>query len=72
MFDENYHSVLVDAVLLDEYRKEEKIELARDSQRDYEIGVGDLRLSLAKKTYFEFQQGRNRNSRSQFRRLLRN
>ena len=72
MFDRNYHSILVDAVLQDENRKLEKVELARDAAADYERGVSDLRMFLAKNTYLKFQQGRNRYSRHQFRQLLRN
>ena len=62
-FDENYHNVLVESVLKDEYRKEEKVELASMSQRDYERGVSELRLFIAKNNYLTFQQGRNRHSR---------
>lgn len=47
-FPEDFHDILIEGVLFDEYRKLEKTNLASMSKTAYEQGLSDLRLFLAK------------------------
>ena len=57
-FPESFHDILIEGVLKDEYRKLEKIQLARESERAYEQRLSDLRMFVAKSNYLDIQQGK--------------
>lgn len=57
-FPESFHDLLVFGAMADEYRKMEKVELARDAEADFERRVSDLRMFIAKSAYMDLTQGR--------------
>lgn len=57
-FPESFHDVLIFGVLADEYRKKEKIQLARDADSEYERIMGELRLHVAVSSYKDVVQGK--------------
>mgnify|MGYP001607587797 CR=1 FL=1 len=56
VFPESFHDVLKHGVLADEYRKMEKVALAKDAEGDYERRLSDLRMFLAKSVYLDLMQ----------------
>ena len=56
-FPESFHDVIIEGVLKDEYRKLEKVQLARESEREYEKRLSDLRMFMTKSWSMEIQQG---------------
>lgn len=59
-FPESYHDILVEGVLQDEYKKMEKLDLARISSNIYEQRLNDLKYWSAKSAYLTIQQGGRR------------
>lgn len=57
-FPESYHDILVFGALADEYRKKEKIPLARDAENDYERVLSELRLHIAVSGYKDIVHGK--------------
>ena len=57
-FPESFHDILIEGVLKDEYRKLEKIQLARDSEATFQRRMSDLRMFVAKSNYLDIQQGK--------------
>ena len=57
-FPESFHDILIEGVLKDEYRKQEKIQLARDSDATFQRRLSDLRMFVAKSAYQDIQQGK--------------
>lgn len=55
---ESFHDILVFGAMADEYRKMEKVQLAHDSEEDYERRLSDLRMWIAKSAYLDIYQGR--------------
>jgi hypothetical protein len=60
-FPESFHDILIEGVLKDEYRKLEKLTLAKDSEQTFQRRLSDLRMFIAKSNYLDIQQGK-RNS----------
>ena len=58
-FPESFHDIIIEGVLKDEYRKLEKLQLARESERQFEKRLSDLRMFMAKSNYLDIQQGKN-------------
>jgi hypothetical protein len=56
-FPESFHDILVEGVLMEEYRKLEKVALARDSERTYKERLSDLRMFLATSASMDMYQG---------------
>lgn len=56
-FAESFHDILIEGVLKDEYRKLEKIQLARESEAAYERRLSDLRMFIAKSNLLKIRQG---------------
>ena len=46
-FPESYHDILIEGVLMNEYKRSEKLALAQDAKREYESRLSDLRLWMA-------------------------
>ena len=57
-FPESFHDILIEGVLRDEYRKLEKVALARDSSVEFQRRLSDLRMFVAKSSYMDIQQGK--------------
>ncbi len=57
IFPESFHNLLVEGPLKDEYKKLEKVDLARESRGEYEQILADLRMWAAKSAYLKIQQG---------------
>ena len=57
-FPESFHDILIEGVLKDEYRKLEKVALARDSANEFQRRLSDLRMFVAKSNYMDIQQGK--------------
>ena len=57
-FSESFHDILIEGVLKDEYRKLEKVQLARDSEATFQRRMSDLRMFVAKSNYLDIQQGK--------------
>lgn len=53
---ESFHDILIAGVLADEYKKAEKIELARDEKLEFEQRLSDLRYFLAKSAFKDIHQ----------------
>lgn len=62
-FSESYHNILVEGVMVDEYRKMEKLALMKASKDLYEQRMGELRMWIAKSSYEDIYQGHRRSSR---------
>lgn len=60
-FPESFHDTLIFGAIADEYRKMEKVQLARDSETDYERRLSDLRMWIAKSAYMDIVQGKQTN-----------
>ena len=58
-FPESFHDILVEGVLYDEYKKLEKVALAKESKAEYEQRLSDLRMWHAKTISPSFRQGKN-------------
>lgn len=56
-FPESFHDVLVEGVLQDEYKKQEKTDLASMSKSEYEQRLSDLKMFMAKSAYLLRRQG---------------
>jgi len=56
-FSQSYHDVLIEGVLIDEYKKLEKPGLAQLSKQTYEQRLSDLRMWVAKSAYLDITQG---------------
>ena len=56
-FPESYHDILIEGVLKDEYKKMEKLPLAKESKAEYEQRLSDLRMWIAKSGYVTIRQG---------------
>jgi hypothetical protein len=50
-FPEDFHDILVEAVLKDELSKMEKLQYSRDAERKFEKRLSELRYFLAKRAY---------------------
>lgn len=57
-FPESFHDILVEGVLADELRKEEKPGLAAEARNYYEQRLSDLRLHIAVSPYKDTYQGK--------------
>ena len=57
-FPESFHDILVEGVLMDEYKRMEKTDLADRSKAEFEQRLSDLKMWAAKSAYLEIQQGR--------------
>jgi len=63
-FSEDYHDLLVEGPLKDEYKKLKQLSLANDSKLEYERILGDLKFHNAKSAYLRIRQnGRPRGQR---------
>ena len=58
-FPESFHDILIEGVLKEEYRKQEKVQLARDSAAEFQQRLSDLRMFVAKSNYLDIQQGKH-------------
>ena len=63
-FSESFHDILIDGVLKEEYKKQEKIALARESSAEFQRRMSDLRMFAAKSAYMDIQQGKRPDSGS--------
>lgn len=54
---EDFHDIFIEGVMADEYRKREKLDLAKISLDEYERRLGDLRLWIAKSGNLTVRQG---------------
>lgn len=62
-FPESFHDILVEGVLKDEYRKLEKMSLAKDSENTFQRRLSDLRMFVAKSNLLKIRQGDQSDSR---------
>lgn len=60
---EDFHDILIEGVMSDEYRKREKMDLARIALDEYERRLSDLRMWLAKSNYLTIRQGERSENR---------
>jgi len=65
-FPEDFHDILIEGVLADEYRKRERLDLAKISKAEYEARLSDLRMWFAKSLNKANQQGELATTRSSF------
>jgi len=65
-FPEDFHDILIEGVLADEYRKRERLDLAKISKAEYEARLSDLRMWFAKSLNKANQQGELTTTRSPF------
>jgi hypothetical protein len=56
-FPESFHYILLEGVLAQELRKQEKPALADMARQEYDRGVGELRLFLVKSRHLQRRQG---------------
>jgi hypothetical protein len=56
-FHEDFHDILIEGVLIKEYRKDEKQGLARDSEVTYKERLAELRMWVAKSNLKRIRQG---------------
>jgi len=59
IFAKDFHDILVEGALSDEYRKLEKFEAANDAENRFNARLSDLRMFIAKSAYLDIQQGRD-------------
>lgn len=59
----DFHDILVEGAMSDEYKKLEKTDLSRDSELRYTQRLSDLRMFIAKSAYLDIVQGKNKPSR---------
>jgi hypothetical protein len=57
-FPESFHDILIFGAMADEYRKMEKLDLAKDADMSYELRLSDLRMWLAKSAYLDIYAGK--------------
>lgn len=62
-FPTDFHDILIEGVLADEYRKREKMDLAKISLDEYERRLSDLRMWFAKNAYLTIRQGERSENR---------
>ena len=53
----SFHDILIEGVLVDEYKKLEKVQYSRESKAQYEQRLSELRYFLAKSAYADIYQG---------------
>lgn len=58
-FSEDFHDVLVEGVLVDEYRKLERVALSKEAKDSFEQRLSELRFFLVKSNGLRLQQGGN-------------
>lgn len=57
LFPESFHDILIERTLMDEYKKIEKLDLARESKRMFDESLSDLLMWAARSKYLKIQQG---------------
>ncbi len=60
----DYHYILIEGAIADELRKMEKYQEAKIHEDIWTMGLSDMRYFLAKSSYLEIKQGKNKLSRS--------
>ena len=58
-FPEDFHDILIYGVMADEYRRMEKLDLAKDAELNYESRLSDLRMFISKSAYLDIYQGKD-------------
>ena len=58
----DFHDILIEGAMLDELRKMEKGDLAGIAKTEYDQRLGELRLFIAKTSYKDQYQGKNKDS----------
>ena len=61
-FPESYHDILIEGVLMNEYKKSEKLALAKDAKLEYEQRLSDLKLWMALSSGKDQYQGKLKDS----------
>ena len=61
-FPESYHDILIEGVLMNEYKKSEKLALAKDAKLEYEQRLSDLKLWMALSPDRDIYQNKLKNS----------
>ena len=61
-FPESYHDILIEGVLMNEYKKSEKLALAKESKLEYEQRLSDLKLWMALSSGKDQYQGKLKDS----------
>jgi hypothetical protein len=73
-FPTDFHYILIEGAMADELRKMEKPQLAQLAEQNFESGLSDLRMFIAKSTYLDIYQGKtgydSRVNRSNSRRVI--
>lgn len=64
-FSESFHDVLIEGVLVDEYRKLEKPDYMKASKAIFDQRMGELRLWIAKSAWLDIYQGGNKDQTAQ-------
>jgi len=59
-FPSDFHDILIEGAMSDELRKMEKPQLAQIAEQNYERRLSDLRMFIAKSSYLDIFQGKNR------------
>lgn len=59
-FPEDFHDILIEGAMSDELRKMEKPQLAQISEANYQQRLSDLRFFIAKSTYLDIVQGKDK------------
>jgi len=59
-FPMDFHDILVNGAMADEQMKMEKPQLAQISEMKYEARLSDLRMFIAKSSYMDIMQGKNK------------
>jgi hypothetical protein len=58
LFPEDYHDVIIEGVLKDEYQKLEKYQAADRAEARFQRRLSDLRMFMTKKSFLDIQQGK--------------
>jgi hypothetical protein len=61
-FPESFHDILLHGVRADEYRRREKMVLAREAEGMFQSRLSDLRMFIAKSAYLEVYRGKHKAS----------
>jgi hypothetical protein len=61
-FPESYHDLLIHGVKADEYRRREKMQLAKEAELAFQQRLSDLRMFLAKSAYLDIYRGKHATS----------
>lgn len=61
-FPESFHDILLHGVRADEYRRREKMVLAREAEGLFQTRLSDLRMFIAKSAYLEVYRGKHKAS----------